>query len=102
LELKPLLHGVARVGDPRAVVAEQVADIVAAGVELPRLALRDPKQPATPMAVAVRLGSEELKPRVRTGVLDVFAAGADGSTHVADELVVVLLEEQIRLVAAEP
>jgi hypothetical protein len=98
LELQPLVRAVVGVGE---LLAEQVEDVVAAGVELPGLTLGDPEQPGAPWTVAIGLESEELNPRESAGVLDVLAARVDGVADSAEELVVEL-QEQVRLVAAEP
>jgi hypothetical protein len=108
LELQCLLGAIARVRRLarraeaiKLALGDDRARITARGRELPRLALGDSEQPAAPVAIAIRLVAEELHPRIRARVLDVLSRRAHSTSHVPHQAIVVR-EEELRLVAAEP
>ncbi len=107
-ELQPIAKPVARVGrplrHPRSTLTRVAGDpqLTAVGrVQTPRLSLRRAVQPALPVALPIGLVAEELDPRERASVLDVFRSGADVAVDQLDELMIER-EVELGLVSAEP
>jgi hypothetical protein len=64
-----------------------------AGVQPPRLPLRNGHQPRPPAALAVRLTADELDPGEAARIVDEIRRGSDPLAHNAPQLLVVLGEE---------